>query len=29
MTLRATAPGTAGGRITLGEVTGRVLPATG
>ena len=27
VTLRATAPGTAGGRITLGEVTGRVLPA--
>ena len=27
VTLRATAPGTAGGRIALGEVTGRVLPA--
>jgi fumarylacetoacetase len=27
VTLCATAPGTAGGRITLGEVTGRVLPA--
>ena len=27
VTLRATAPGTAGGRITLGEVSGRVLPA--
>lgn len=25
--LRASAPGTAGGRITLGEVTGRILPA--
>ena len=29
VTLRATAPGTAGGRITLGEVSGRVLPAIG
>ena len=28
VTLRATAPGTAGGRIALGEVTGRVRPAT-
>jgi fumarylacetoacetase len=27
VTLRATAPGTAGGRIGLGEVTGTVLPA--
>jgi fumarylacetoacetase len=27
VTLRASAPGTAGGRITLGEVTGRILPA--
>jgi fumarylacetoacetase len=27
VTLRATAPGAAGGRIALGEVTGRVLPA--
>ncbi len=27
VTLRATAPGTRGGRIALGEVTGRVLPA--
>jgi fumarylacetoacetase len=27
VTLTATAPGTAGGRISLGEVTGRVLPA--
>ena len=27
VTLRATAPGALGGRITLGEVTGRVLPA--
>jgi fumarylacetoacetase len=27
VTLRATAPGTGGGRITLGEVSGRVLPA--
>ena len=25
--LRYSAPGTAGGRITLGEVSGRVLPA--
>ena len=25
--LRASAPGTAGGRITLGEVSGRILPA--
>ena len=28
VTLRATAPGAAGGRISLGEVTGTVLPAT-
>jgi fumarylacetoacetase len=28
VTLRATAPGARGGRITLGEVTGTVLPAT-
>ncbi len=28
VTLRATAPGTAGGRIALGEVTGTVTPAT-
>jgi fumarylacetoacetase len=28
VTLRATAPGSAGGRLALGEVTGRVLPAT-
>ncbi|MCW2834729.1 MAG: fahA [Nocardioides sp.] len=28
VTLRYTAPGTSGGRIALGEVTGRVLPAT-
>jgi fumarylacetoacetase len=28
VTLRATAPGAAGGRIALGEVTGTVLPAT-
>jgi fumarylacetoacetase len=27
VTLRASAPGTAGGRITLGEVTGRILPS--
>ncbi len=27
VTLRYTAPGTAGGRIALGEVTGRILPA--
>jgi fumarylacetoacetase len=27
VTLRATAAGTAGGRITLGEVTGRILPS--
>ncbi len=27
VTLRYSAPGTAGGRITLGEVTGRVEPA--
>ena len=27
VTLRATAPGALGGRIALGEVTGRVLPA--
>ena len=27
VTLRATAPGTGGGRIGLGEVTGRILPA--
>ena len=27
VTITATAPGTAGGRISLGEVTGRVLPA--
>ncbi len=27
VTLTATAPGTAGGRISLGEVTGRVEPA--
>ena len=27
VTLRATAPGTDGGRIGLGEVTGRILPA--
>ncbi len=27
MTLRYSAPGTAGGRITLGEVTGRIEPA--
>jgi fumarylacetoacetase len=27
VTLRATAPGTGGGRIALGEVTGRILPA--
>jgi fumarylacetoacetase len=27
VTLRYSAPGTAGGRITLGEVTGRILPA--
>jgi len=27
VTLRASAPGTGGGRITLGEVTGRILPA--
>jgi fumarylacetoacetase len=27
VTLRASAPGTAGGRITLGEVTGRIEPA--
>ncbi|MBV9831270.1 MAG: fumarylacetoacetase [Marmoricola sp.] len=26
--LRATAPGTAGGRISLGEVSGRILPAS-
>jgi fumarylacetoacetase len=25
--IRATAPGAAGGRIALGEVTGRVVPA--
>ena len=28
VTLRATAPGTAGGRISLGEVTGTILPAS-
>jgi fumarylacetoacetase len=28
VTLRATAPGAAGGRIALGEVTGSILPAT-
>ena len=28
VTLRYTAPGTAGGRIALGDVTGRILPAT-
>ena len=28
VTLRATAPGTAGGRIALGEVTGTITPAT-
>ncbi|PUA83094.1 fumarylacetoacetase [Nocardioides currus] len=28
VTLRYTAPGTSGGRISLGEVTGRILPAT-
>jgi fumarylacetoacetase len=28
VTLRATAPGAAGGRIALGEVTGTILPAT-
>ncbi len=28
VTIRATAPGTGGGRIALGEVTGTVLPAT-
>ena len=28
VTLRATAPGTGGGRIALGEVTGTVTPAT-
>jgi fumarylacetoacetase len=28
VTIRATAPGTRGGRIALGEVTGTVLPAT-
>jgi fumarylacetoacetase len=27
VTLRATAPGSVGGRIALGEVTGRVRPA--
>jgi fumarylacetoacetase len=27
VTLRATAPGALGGRIALGEVTGRILPA--
>ena len=27
VTLRYTAPGTGGGRISLGEVTGRILPA--
>ena len=27
VTLRYTAPGTSGGRIALGEVTGRILPA--
>ena len=27
VTLRYTAPGTGGGRLTLGEVTGRILPA--
>ena len=27
VTLRYSAPGTAGGRITLGEVTGRIVPA--
>jgi fumarylacetoacetase len=27
VTLRYTAPGTSGGRISLGEVTGRILPA--
>ena len=29
VTLRYTAPGTRGGRIALGEVTGTILPATG
>ena len=29
VTLRATAPGTSGGRIALGEVTGTVVPSTG
>jgi fumarylacetoacetase len=29
VTLRATAPGALGGRIALGEVTGRIEPATG
>jgi fumarylacetoacetase len=29
VTLRATAPGAGGGRIALGEVTGRILPAPG
>ncbi len=28
VTLRASAPGEDGGRITLGEVTGRIRPAT-
>jgi fumarylacetoacetase len=27
VTLRYSAPGTGGGRITLGEVTGQILPA--
>ena len=27
VTLRYTAPGTSGGRIALGEVTGRIVPA--
>jgi fumarylacetoacetase len=27
VTLRATAPGVLGGRITLGEVTGTILPS--
>jgi fumarylacetoacetase len=29
VTLRASAPGADGGRLSLGEVTGRILPATG
>ena len=28
VTIRATAPGSLGGRIALGEVTGTILPAT-